>query len=268
MNDKPKLLYRANVRRAPYFRRFMWNVLAMVTAFAAWGALIVAEERDSLDFDLLSVGQVVALVVSALMLLRSVRHLIRWLRTKNESIALFDRGFVWKRGKKQHKYSWPQVKAFRENAKSTRILGRAIFKRGANTLITQDGKTFDFTHKHGDPAQFARVIRPHLAEVMGSSLAQALRAGRTIKLHPQLAMNSKGMIAGEHKIRWSQVDISMQQDRLIILRLNNNGQFKPVMNYRIGEIDNLVGFLDMAESLMQNHQPERFNIKVQVPPQY
>ncbi len=259
--EKPKLLFRAKVERKRYFRRFMWLVLGAVGAGGAVAALSIAAERDLIDEDVLSIGQIVGAAVVVLLIIRALLNLWRWLTTRNERLQIFDRGFVWERGGKQHKYSWAQLRTFREGLREIHLLGRPVFQRGAHSLTMRDGKTFRIKGIHGDTRRFVKAVRPYIADVTGTRMAQALRNGKSVRVHPQLVVSSGGLIAGKHKITWDKADVRVRRGRLSVCRLNKEGKFKTVQSYGTHTIDNLGGFLELATSTIKNHQPERFNIQ-------
>lgn len=264
MLDKPKVIFHAEVSRRRYFRRFMWMLLLLVAAFGAWAALDEAAGRGVADSDLLTVGKGMALIVMTIAIVRALLNLYYWQTTHNEEIVVFDRGFVWKRGKKQSKYSWAQLKAFRHGARTLRLFGRPILQRGAHTLAMRDGKTYKFTARHGDTQAFADAVTPIIEDHTGTRMGQALRSKKSVRLHPQLVISAAGVQAGGTKIRWSQVDVQMKNNQLGIYVVQNNGKFKLIRRYPAHEVDNLAGFLDLAHSLIQNHQPKRFNIRTQI----
>jgi hypothetical protein len=263
--EKPQLLYQLHVERRSHIRRFFWNLLAIVAAVGAWAALYVADERRIADRVLLQFGQIIALGVAAMLLVRAIFGLIRGLRRRNEFARFYDRGFVWQRGNQEFKYSWSQVKTFREGVRQLR-LGRLVLGQiGAQTLTTRDGNVFKFTAMHGNTRRFASVIRPYLADMMGERMAVALRDNKVIRLHPDLVVMPAGIQSGKHKIRWSDLDVVLRRGRLFIKRADKNGRFKTVRAFGVHEVDNVGGFLELASSTIKNHQPERFNIKTQKP---
>ncbi len=264
MEQKNRLVFEAELKRNKYFRRFMWMLLATVASGAAWIALDEVAGRGEADADLLMIGKWAALIAVLLLALRALLNLIIFFRTKNESVMVTDRGFVWNRGKQQHKYRWNLVRSFTEGARSLHLFGRPFWQRGAQTIITRDGKTFKFRPRLGDPQAFAEVVGPLIAEPIAEAMTRALREKKTIRMHPQLAMNAAGVIAGKEKIRWSQVDISVKRSKLGVYRLNNEGKFQTVRSYDIHTVENLHGFLDVADSAMRTHQPKRFNIKARI----
>ena len=261
--DKPKLLYKFEVERKQHIRRFMWMLLAFVASFSAWIALdYVGGQGDDIDPDLLRFGQSIAIVLAIILFFRAVIHLLRAIRTKSESAQFFDRGFRWKIGKNDPaKYSWSQLRSFRQGVRTVAIFKRPIFQFGEQVITMRDGKSFKFTARHGDIRQFTRAVRPYIADITGTQMGRQLRENKAVRLHPDLAISPNGVIAGKHKIRWSQVDIKATKNKLVISKRTKKGQFKAVKSYNIRQIDNIAGFLDIAHSTIQNHQPERFNIK-------
>jgi hypothetical protein len=262
--DKPRLVFQAEVKRGPYFRRFAWLLLGTVTAFGAWVALQEAARRELADPLLLDVGLLVAALVLALLAIRMVINLVRGLTTRYEHLRFFDRGFTWQRGQERHKYGWNQLRSFRQGARRRSIFGATLFETGAQVLTMRDGSVFKVTRRHGDTQRFARAVRPYIADVTGISMGRALRQKKTVRLHRQLALSSAGVIAGKHKIPWSRLDIQVRGSRLIVRRRDeDSGKFKTVKRFGTHQIENLPGFLDVADSTIRNYQPERFRIKVQ-----
>lgn len=259
--DKPKLLLEVEVRRRRYLRRFAWLSLALVAVCGALIALDRAAARDLAGDTVFVVGQIAGLVLVALLLLRALSNLVRGLRTRNETLRFFDRGFSWKRGKTQHKYGWTQLKTFRQGAPSLRLGRWTLLQRGAHVLTMRDGQVFRFTPAHGDMRQFVRLTRPYVMDVTGTTMGRALRSEKSIRLHPQLIIQGAGVVVGKQKIRWSELDVKASERRLVIYRKNASGRFKQVKSYPAHRVDNLAGFVDIAESTIRNHQPERFNIK-------
>ena len=260
--NKPRLIYKFEVERKKHIRRFMWMVLALIASFSAWIALdYVGSQGEDIDPDLLRFGQSIAIILAIILFFRALIHFLRVLRTKNESAQFFDRGFRWQIGKNDPaKYSWSQIKSFRQGIRTIALFKRTLFQSGAQIITMRDGKVFKFTPHHGDVRQFTKAVRPHIADIMGTQMGRALRDNKTIRLHRELAISANGVVAGKHKIRWSQVDIKATKGKLVISK-RNKGKFKAVKSYNIRRIDNIAGFLDIAHSTIQNHQPDRFNIK-------
>lgn len=269
MLDKPQRLYSLTVSRRRYVRRVFWNLLAAVAAFGAWAALDAARTLAAGQVDplLLRVGGVVALGVTALFAVRLVFNLLRALRRREETAHFFDQGFTWQVGRQEpRKYAWTQVKHYREGVRALRLGPLRLGQIGAHTLTTRDNTVYRVTAAHGNPAEFMRAVRPYLADALGTRMGQALRERKSIRIHPQLVVAAQGVVAGKDKLRWSELDVAVKRGRLHIRRVAENGKFTPVRSYPIHQIDNLGGFLEVANITIRNHQPERFNIKTQGQP--
>ena len=260
--DRPKLLFQARTRRRPYIRRFMWMLLGFVAAFAGYIALEEARARGESVPELLQIGSGLTLVVAGLLFIRMVVNLYRALTTPTETVRVFPQGFTWERGDDKHKYSWMQVRAFREGARPLKVFGVRLATVGAHELTIRDGRTFKFSARNGDTDRFAKSVRKPIAEVTGTAMSRALRNDKSIQIHPKLVVAKGGLVAAGDKIPWSRVDIKKQGNKLEILKLKKNGEFKRVRKYPVHQLENLPGFLDLADSLVRNHQPQRFNIRV------
>ncbi len=263
--EGPRLIYRFEVRRRVHLRRFLWNLLVAVASIGAWAAFFYLTEQrhEALSPLLLTVGQVLALGAVAVFAVRAAFAFARSLRTQSQSAQFYDRGFRWQRGTDVNQYAWSSVRNFREGHRQLR-LGRLILGGwGGHTLEMKDGKVYRFTAMHGNPRIFAHVVRPYITEAVGERMAQALREGKTIRLHPQFVIARAGVQARREKIRWSELDIKIGRGRLLVKRADANGKFRTVARFPLSQINNLGAFLDLASSTIQNHQPERFNIRTQ-----
>ena len=255
---KPKLLYTAEIRRNRYFRRFMWLLLAVVAAGAAFMALDEAAAREAADGDVLQIGKIVALGVVILLAVRALLNLLHFFTTRNESVRIYDRGLVWQRGKKQYKYSWAQLKAFRDGARTRKLLGRSIFHTGAHTFEMRDCQTFKLTWKHGNIDDVSKAIDPYIADTIGTMMGKALRNSKSVQVNPKLSMNKNGIVAGDTRIPWSRVDVRVQNGKLTILEMTPEKKFQTVRRYDTRKVDNLAGFLDVADGIIRSHQRDRF----------
>ena len=259
--DKPQLLFEVTITRKQYFRRALWMLLAAVAAGAAWVVLDETRGREVADAQVLQVGQIVALALVVILLLRMVLNFVTWFRTKNETVQLFDRGVRWQRGKKQHQYSWSNLKTFQNTARITRFLRRPIIQRGGLIFTMRDGQVLTLKPSHGNLAVIADELAPIIADITGTRMGQALRNNKMVRLHTKLVLQSAGVMAGKHKIRWSAVDVTVKHNQLHISELQKDGRFKVVQTFKTQQIINLPGLLDVTDSLIRNHQPDRFNIK-------
>jgi hypothetical protein len=259
--DKPQLLFQAEVRRKVYTRRFFWLILAIIAIVAAWLALKEAVKEEDIDPKLLDVGQFIALILIVILSIRAAITFARMLTVKNEQIRVFDRGFTWTRGKKDYRYSWSQLKTFREGARTISLFGRPLVQVGALTLTMRDDATFKITSRHGDTREFVTAVRPFIADITGTVMGLALRQNKSVRLHPKFILAPSGVVAGKDKIRWSELDIVVKRGSMFVKRLNKKGKFKTVKKFSVHDINNLAGFLDVADSVIRNHQPERFAIR-------
>jgi hypothetical protein len=271
VSDKPQLIYQFAVRRRLHLRRFFWNLLAAVGGIGAWAAFFYVVERQisTLPPLLINVGQVLALGVAALFFVRAIFALVRALRSRPQSAQFYDAGFRWQRGPEAHQYAWSSVRNFRDGYRRVRIGQLHLADWGGDTLEMKDDRTYTFTAAMGDPAVFARKVRPYISDVVGQRMAQALREGKTIRLHPQLVVARAGVQARNEKIRWSQLDVKLRGGRLLVKRAEGaprtDKDFKTVATFPTREINNLGPFLELVSSTIRNHQPDRFNIKTVKP---
>ena len=259
--QKPELLFEADVDRRRYLRRLIWLIFAIAAMIAARLALRETVQEENVDGQILDIGQFIALILAAILAIRAAITLGRFLTTRSEKIRIFDRGFAWQIGKTQHKYSWGQLKTFREGVQTFSIFGRPLVQLGAHTMRMRDGKTFRISARHGDTRAFVRAVRPVIADITGTIMGRALRENRSVQLNKTFTLAPKGIVAGNHKIRWSALDIRVRRGKLAVRELNKKGKFKTVKTFKTRNIDNLAGFLDIAESVIQNHQPDRFDVK-------
>jgi hypothetical protein len=81
---EPQLVFQATIERKPYRRRFWFSLLVIAATIGAWYALDTAGKRGLVDSRLTDIGWLAAAAVVALMTIRAVISLIRWLTRKNE----------------------------------------------------------------------------------------------------------------------------------------------------------------------------------------
>jgi hypothetical protein len=259
--NKPRVIYSFSVKRRPYWRRALWMLLATVAAAAAWVALDYAAGNEDVDPDLLRAGQIVAVFAIIMLSYQFLRNLLRAIRLRSESARFFDKGFTWTRGKETNKYSWSQLKAFRAGANAIRLGRFTLLQYGSHRLTMNDGETYRFGPLQGDMRRFGAALRPYVADATGTRIGRALRAGKSVKLHPKLVITGAGLVVGKNRIRWANVDVRIKRNKLVVSQQNSKGSFKPVKRYDTRSVDNLAGFLDVAHSTIRNHQPQRFNIQ-------
>ncbi len=154
------------------------------------------------------------------------------------------------------------MRSFREGVRSLYLFGRPLIQIGAHTLKMRDGRTFRIRGRHGDTRRIAKLLRRRIATVTGERMAQALRNNKVVRVHRKLRLTPRGLVAGKHKIPWSQADVRLKGRRLHVRRLNDKGKFKTVRKYGKQSINNLGGFMEVATTTIRNHQPDRFHTRV------
>lgn len=257
--EAPRLLFESRLRRRPHVRRTLWSLLAALSGLTLVFAFEYVSTRIVIPIELLDLGKLVSLGIFAVFGVRAIFAFGRALRTKTESFKFFDRGFVWQRGKQTYKYSYAQLASWREDYRAGRL-----GQRGAIVFKTTDGQTFKIRPIHGNLRRFAHVLRPYLTDIFGSRMGRALREGRTIRVHPNLMLAPKGIKVGKQAVRWQDVDVRVQRGRLNVSRRDGSGRFVSVGSFRTRDIENLNGFVDVAQGVIQNYQPQRFGIETQV----
>lgn len=272
MSQSPRLIYQAQTERTPYRRRAIFLTFAIVAVSSAFYLLrrmrnnpdsLNAEAAEALEavnplvFD---GATVVAVLLLAALFIRFILAIRAVLTVKNERVRVFDKGFTWERDGVSVRYGWTKVKRYREGARVIAVFGRPIIKTGAHRLVMRDRREFLFSGRLGDPRQFDRAVAPIIADVTGSRMGAALFDGRKMKLG-KVTISPAGVIIGKHKIGWRKVDITRRGDKVHFQRVRKGGAFQPVTTVSARDIDNVAGFLDVAASVIQNHQPHRFNIR-------
>jgi hypothetical protein len=254
---KPRLLFECTIERRPYIRRLLWSVLAAVTALAAAGAFEVAAGQGLIDSTVQTIGTVAGVVALIWFGLRALRNLWRALRRQDETLRFYDRGFIWSRRGQTFKYGWGQVASYRETWRGLRLRGRPLIQWGSFQLRMQDGKVFRITGKHGDLRQFSAAVRRYPARVTGVRMAQRLREELPVTLHRQLVIWPGGIQAGKEEIPWSKVDVRVRAGRVVVLRQDENGKYRPVGSYSVRNVDNVGGLMELVPETVRNHQRER-----------
>lgn len=249
-----QIRYQFQINRHTYVKRLRWQLLIMLIVGGAFFALDLAgrsEDAESLSYQLLDVGKLVAGVVLGLLFIRAGLMFYRAFTNRPESARFFDQGFAWQRGKKAYKYSWSKLKTIRESPASVRF-------------TMADGATFRFTRKHGNVRELIHVLDEPLADVLGTRMGRMLREkGKAIRLHPDLIITTKGVVSGKHKIPWSRVDVARKGNQIVIRQMGER-RFKTVKKLKVADVDNVPGLLDLVDSLLRVHQPGRFDIKTQI----
>lgn len=258
MEDKPRLIYGASVQRRRFFTRFVRALFLLIVVAGAYWALGEAASRGLADPLLLDIGKLVAIVLGGLLAVRGLYNLIVGLFRRSESVRFYDKGLLWTRGNEKHKYPWHQLVSYREGARGVYLARWPFFQTGSNTLVMADGQRFTYNHRFGDTRVGSEAVRRYAAYVTGVHMGRTLRSEQAVKLHPRLTLYPTGVESGKHDIHWSEVDVALEGDRLVIRRLEPDGRFKTVHRYAQRDVDNVGGFLELAETTIRNYQPERF----------
>src|SRR4051812_29028461 len=95
----PKLLMEATLSRRPFFRRAGLSILGFIAALLAIWGLNEANNLGNVPDGLWLPLTIAIAVISLLFFIRALLNFIRWLRTKNETLKLFNQGIVRTRGK-------------------------------------------------------------------------------------------------------------------------------------------------------------------------
>ena len=251
------VLFSAEIRRSRYLRRFIWLLLGTLTTAAAYVALVEASSRGLASLLLLDIGKAVAIVLGGLLAARGLYNLILTLVRRSESLQLYSKGFLWTRGGKTYKYRWTQLARFREGARGLYLFRRPLLTWGAHTLEMDDERVFRFGSIHGDTRLFARVVRPYAAYVTSVKMSRALRDDRPVRLHPRLTLYPGGVEAGKSEIRWSEVNATVKNGRLLVRRSNQDKPAKTIRRYGLHRVDNVGGFLEIVNSTHRQFQAGR-----------
>ncbi len=254
--SRARLLYHVSVRRGAYVRGFLLMLLAGLAAAGAWLALREAAARALVDGIVLDVGMLIAIVLTGWFAIRAVVNLVRALFRRSESITIFNKGFLWQIGKTQYRYKWGQLVAFREGARGLYLFDRPLLRWGAHRLKMADDRVFQFGARHGDPREFAYIVRPYAAHVTSILMGRRLRADRPVRLHPALTIYPRGIEAGSTEIHWADLNVKVKRGRLTIQK-RAGGDFRTVRRYPIARVDNVGGLLELLKSLLPQYQPER-----------
>lgn len=262
--DMPVLLYQTQTLRAPYTRRL---TLSMIMGGIALGCFFIMRHlayQTSDNQDVLFLSMMFSLFLAIFLFVRVIWLFLARRRIHDERVRVYDQGIIWEKDGELKRYSWDKIKRYRRGARVSTLLGKPFWVRGEQTLSMVNGDELHFHKRLGDPREFDYAISPIIADVTGERMGMALREKRAIKLADDLMMASGGIVAGKHKISWKMVDIQLQKDKLIIYKLGEGGKFKPLTTISASHVDNLAGFMDVAESIIQNYQPHRFNIRTKI----
>lgn len=258
MEEKPRLIYGASVQRRRYVKRFLRALLLVVVAAAAYLALGEAAARGLAHPLLLDVGKLAAILLAGLMSVRGLYNLVIAFVRHSESVRIYDKGLVWTRGGEKHSYPWHQLTSYREGVRGLYLARWPLAQWGHNTFVMADGERFRYNHRFGDTRAGSEAARRYAAYVTGIHMGRTLRAEQAVKLHPRLTIYPTGIESGKHDVHWSEADVRLEGDRLIIKRLEADGRYKTVGRYRQHAVDNVGGLLELADATIRNYQPERF----------
>lgn len=258
--EPPRLLFESQTRRRPHIRRTLWSLLASLSGLTLVFAFEYVRKPLALPDTLADVGKLFSLAVFAVFGVRAIFAFGRALRIKTESFKFFDKGFVWQRGKQAPiKYGYGQLQSWREAYTVSRW-----GQRGAIIFTTKDNQTYKITPVHGRLNTYADMLRPILTEMFGTRMARALRDGQQVRAHPKLTLAEQGIKVDGQAVRWRDVDVTVRKDKMVISKRVKAGGFSPIATFRLKDVENLGGFLDVAMGAIQSHQPERFGIETQI----
>lgn len=244
---KTKLLIEATRSRVPYFRRAWLSLLGCIAAILAIWGLHEAANLDKLPAGLWAPLTVVVALGGTLFLIRALVNIVRWFRTPNESLKLYNQGIVRTVGKNTVKFGWNALHTYREGSRVLR-------------LTMKDGQVIRIDQRYGDLERWAKYLRRIAANITGKHIAQAIREERPVRLHPKLTVWPGGIEIDSKAIPWSQVDVRLAGGKLTVYRRAKSGNFQKVKQFNVHTVDNVGGLLEVAHSTMKNHQRERFGV--------
>lgn len=262
-DDQPKVLFYGEVRRGRYLRNLIWSLLTFFATVGTYYALnVVTREAESRpDVAVLDAGMLAAAVLGIIAAVRALVALARYVGVPTETVKVVRKGIVWTRRDETSRYKWANLRRYRRGARTLSLFGRPLLHYGTHDVTMKDGRVLSVGGRHGDPHVFDRVVQPIVAEMTGTRISRALREGRSIKLGKTLRITPDGVQAGRKLLGWREVDVLVRGNMLLVRRVKENGKFKTVKRYALHNLHNVAGFLDVAESVIQNYQPARFNIK-------
>lgn len=258
MEEKPRLIYGASVQRGRFFKRFLRALFLVLVVAAAYLALDEAATRGVVAPLLLDIGKLAAIILAGLLSVRGLYNLIMTFVRRSESVRIYDKGILWSRGGEKYKYAWHQLVAYRQGTGGLYLARWPLLQWGKNTFLMADGQRFRYDQRFGDTRVGSEAAHPYAAYVTGIHMGRTLRSEQAVKLHPRLTIYPTGIESGKHDVHWSEADVRLEGDRLIIKRLEPDGRYKTVGRYPQRDVDNVGGLLELAEATIRNYQPERF----------
>ncbi|MGQ9909851.1 MAG: hypothetical protein ACUVS2_13555 [Candidatus Flexifilum sp.] len=264
MSAEVRLLYTTTVRRGKYVRLFLRTLLGSLAAIAAYLVLEEVAARGLIDpvsnAALIDLGRTVAIVVAAWLGARAVYHLVLALVRRTETISVYHQGIAWGTKSRSEKRGWSQVATFRESARALRVFGLTLAQWGAHVLRFDDETVLRFRPYHGDPRQFARVVRPYAARITSSKMGQQLREERPVRLHPRLTVYPGGIEAGSKEIHWDDLHLRVEHHRLVVRQRDAERQargkmpWRVIRRYPLAQVDNVAGLLELWKGVQQVRQ--------------
>ncbi len=243
----PRLLMEATISRRPYFRKAWLSIVGLITALMGVWILNEANNLGKLPNDSWLPLTIAVALLGLLFLIRAIINFVRWLRTKNETLKLYNQGIVLTRGNDTMKYGWGSLHTYREGSRALR-------------LTMQNGQVINIDNRYGDLPRWAERIRQYAARVTGVYIARAIREERPVVLHPKLTIWPGGIEVDKKEIPWSKVDVRLMGKQLVVFQRAQSGNFQKVKTYNMHTVDNVGGFLEVAHSTMKNHQRDRFGV--------
>jgi hypothetical protein len=252
---KPRLLYQITIERSRYRKRALLLLLLVLISAGAWFALGLPQAAAA-DSRAVNIGRLTAAAIILLASIRLVINLVRWRSHRSETLRLFDRGFTWIRGGTEYQSSWSKVHTFREGGRGIYLGQRPLLQWGAHTLLMQDKQTFKLLPRHGNLRQLTRLLRPLIAEPTGIRMSRRLRRELPIRIHPKIVVWPGGLEIGKDEYPWETLRVGMTKQRLMI-EARQNGKTRRVGRFGSHSIDNLGGFLEVAQTTIRTHRPAR-----------
>src|SRR5258706_11710874 len=117
----PRLLMEATLSRRPFFRRAGLSLLGLIAGLVALWGINEAHDLGKLPDGLWLPLTIAVAIFALLFLIRALLNFSRWLRTKNETLKLYNQGIVRTRDNNTVKYGWGQLHTYREGSRALRL---------------------------------------------------------------------------------------------------------------------------------------------------
>ncbi len=263
--DKPVLVYKAQVDRRVYVRRLRWAIVTVLASGGVFFMLSLPPIRAQLDAFTAMPGAARAALwiggyAAALLLLivggaRAVTNAVLVARRRTEQIRFYDVGFAWQmKDDPPAKYGWSAVKTIREKPRGWYWRGKPVLQWGEISFKMRDGETYRVRGAHGDLRAFLGQVRPYYADEMGTRMGQRLRMEKSFRVHPQITVAPAGLVVGEQRIAWKHLKVEETSRELVIGRVDADGAMQQVKTFPAHQVDNLAGFMELAETTIENFQ--------------